>query len=100
MISNYDLWLRACEEFKRELHLLEYYEDKKHVVKLFKVVEKYEYKHNFYNKVIYCLWDNDKMQAILEYPLAYSTYVRATNKYIQKMMIKGKGQYIERSVVK
>lgn len=83
MKSNYELWLQECEKKKNELYLLERYEDKKNVVKLFKVVEKYEYKHNFYNKVVYCLWINDKVRVYLEYQLAYSAFSKVVSS-IQK----------------
>ena len=99
-MSNYELWLQECERKNSELYLLERYEDKKNIVKLFKLVNKYEFKFNYYNDIVYCLWDNDKMRVILNYQTALSAYRNVTDKYIQKMMIKGKGQYLERSVVK
>lgn len=40
------------------------------------------------------------MRVILNYQTALSAYRSVTDKYIQKMMIKGKGQYTERSIVK
>lgn len=102
MKSNYELWMQEYEKKKDEyeIHLLEKYEDKKNIVKLFKVIRKYEYKYNYYMDVAYCLWNNDHMDAFLNYQTALSAYRSVTDKYIYKMMIKGKGQYTERSVVK
>ena len=98
--GNYDLWLMECERNNSELYLLENYKDKKNIVKLFKVVKKYEYKHNYYNDVIYCLWDNDKMIVSNDYIVLLNRYRNITNKYIEKKIVKGNGSYTERSVVK
>lgn len=91
-MKYYNLWLLNCEMNNFELDLISAYEDNKNIVRLFKITN---------NKfVTYCIWNNDKMFHVRDYITANDIYNHITNKYIEKMFIKGKGQFTERMVIK
>lgn len=99
-MSKHELWLRKCEENERKTCLLERYVDDKNVVSIYEVIERYDFNHHFYIRESYCVWDNDKMSVFSGHALALFAYASITNKYIEKMLIKGKGSYTERKVIK
>ena len=85
--SNYELWLKACEEFHTELYPLE----NKNEIILYQSKTVYMVNHFNYYRVAYRIWDipNDKdVYAGLDYRQAYlhwQQYIEKTRSVVHEI---------------
>lgn len=73
-MSNYQLWLKACEENKSLLYNLESFDTEESG--LFKVTSEFMVKgHTYYDTAIFILWYEGKQLLVTpDYQLAYRKY--------------------------